>query len=344
MSQSSHPRLLGDSGDEAGLGSGARAEWPSEAEALDAYSRVVTEVVARVLPAVASLRSSRRLRDGARASGGGSAVALTPDGFLVTSAHVVQGAQGGRAAFADGREMAFTVVGRDPLSDLAVVRAAGSDLPVVTLGDADRVRVGQLVIAVGSPLGLAGTVTAGVVSALGRALPVQAGRSVRVVENVIQTDAALNPGNSGGALVDGRGRLIGINTAVAGVGLGLAVPIDGATLSIIGALMRDGRVRRAYLGLAGGEAPLPGAIARNLGRRTAVRVVQVIAESPAMRAGLRPGDLLLEMDGRPVTGVADLQRLLDARAIGRRMALRIARDGALRRVEVEPTEAPVESA
>ncbi|MCU1448066.1 MAG: peptidase [Acidimicrobiales bacterium] len=189
-----------------------------EREALDAYSTIVTSVAELVIPSVASLQVTHRLRNGRRAQGAGSAVAITPDGFMVTSAHVVDGTERGIAAFADGREFDIEVVGRDPLSDLAVIRAKGSDLHPVEVGDAARLRVGQLVVALGNPMGLAGTVTAGVVSALGRSFPTRAGSASRFVEDVIQTDAALNPGNSGGALVDGGGRLVGVNTAVAGIG------------------------------------------------------------------------------------------------------------------------------
>src|SRR6185436_14764195 len=213
-----------------------------EEEALDAYSSAVSGAAARLIPSVASLRVERRSGWG---GGAGSAVAFTPDGFLVTNAHVVAGAERGTATFVDGDELSFEVVGRDPLSDLAVVRASGSGLTAAPFGDAARLRVGQLVVAIGNPLGFAGSVTSGVVSALGRSLAARDGQASRLVENVIQTDAALNPGNSGGALADVRGHVIGINTAVAGVGLGLAVPIDTGTRSIIGALMHDGRVRRA---------------------------------------------------------------------------------------------------
>ncbi len=186
---------------------------PSDQEALDAYSQVVTSVAKRVIGSVASLRVSRRVRGGYQAQGSGSAVAITPDGFLVTSAHVVDGADRGRASLTDGSELRFEVVGRDPLSDLAVIRSSGADLEPVSLGNADRLQVGQLVVAIGNPMGLAGSITAGVVSALGRSFPTSDGRASRLVENVIQTDAALNPGNSGGALVDGRGRMVGVNTA-----------------------------------------------------------------------------------------------------------------------------------
>src|ERR671935_1942618 len=229
-----------------------------DAEALDAYSRAVIGVAERLAPSVANLRVTHRGRGGRRATGGGSAVVITPDGFMLTSAHVVAQSDGrGRASFVDGRELSFEVVGADPHSDLAVLRADARDLAPAELGDAERLRVGQLVVAIGNPHGFAGSVTAGVVSALGRSLPTRSGATVRYVDNVIQTDAALNPGNSGGALADGRGRVVGINTAVAGVGLGLAVPINEATRRLIGSLMRHGRVRRAYLGVAGGARPPP---------------------------------------------------------------------------------------
>ncbi|HEV2060604.1 MAG TPA: trypsin-like peptidase domain-containing protein, partial [Solirubrobacteraceae bacterium] len=220
----------------AGDSAATPRDRPSDAEALDAYSAVITAVARDLAPSVANLRVLRRVRGGRRVAGGGSAFALAPDGYLVTSAHVVEGAAaGGVASFVDGRELDFEVVGADALSDLAVLRAHGGDLAPATLGDAATLRVGQLVVAIGNPYGFAGSVTAGVVSALGRSLPVRSGSAQRVVDNVIQTDAALNPGNSGGALVDGRGRVVGVNTAVAGVGLGLAVPIDDATRRIISA-------------------------------------------------------------------------------------------------------------
>ena len=199
----------------------------TEAEALDAYSRVVVDVAERLAPSVANLRVVRQSRRWSVPAGAGSAVALTPDGFLLTSAHVVSGpGSSGRAAFVDGRELKFEIAGADRLSDLAVLRTEGGELTPAVLGEAEELRVGQLVVAIGNPNGFAGSVTAGVVSALGRSLPARSGRTVRYIDNVIQTDAALNPGNSGGALVDNRGRVVGINTAVAGVGLGLAVPIN----------------------------------------------------------------------------------------------------------------------
>ena len=303
---------------------------------LDAYSMAVSGVAEALIPSVASLRITRNM-GGWSAGGSGSAVAFTPDGFLVTSAHVVAGTESGTAAFVDGTEHEFRVVGRDPLSDLAVVRSEG-ELRPATLGDAARLRVGQLVVAIGNPLGFAGTVTAGVVSALGRSLGTRDGRTSRLVENVIQTDAALNPGNSGGALADSRGRVVGINTAVAGIGLGLAVPIDAATRRILASLMRDGRVRRAFLGVVGGSRPLPPRLAGELGRRQALEVVQLLEGSPAAAAGVRPGDLILDLDGRPIEGVGDLQRLLDGDAVGRRVCVRVARNNKVVELGLTPVE------
>src|SRR5438105_40734 len=259
-----------------------------EEDLLDAYSRAVIGVAERLAPSVANLRVSHRSRGGRRLNGGGSAVVITPDGFMLTSAHVVaRSADGGRASFVDGRELGFEVVGSDTHSDLAVLRAGAQDLVPAELGDAERLRVGQLVVAIGNPNGFAGSVTAGVISALGRSLPTQSGR---VVDNVIQTDAALNPGNSGGALADGNGHVVGINTAVAGIGLGLAVPINDATRKIVGALMTDGRFRRAYLGIAGGQRPLPPAIRGRFGGGDAIEVAEVQPGTPAERAGLRAED------------------------------------------------------
>jgi S1-C subfamily serine protease len=313
---------------------------PTDREALDAYSDVVTSVAEHLLPRVASLRVLRRVPGGRRAEGGGSAVAITPDGFLLTSAHVVQGAAGGTASFTDGRELDVEIVGTDPLSDLAVIRVRVSDLQEVELGDADALRVGQLVVAVGNPLGFSGSVTAGVVSALGRALPARVGSASRIVENVIQTDAALNPGNSGGALADGRGHVVGVNTAVAGIGLGLAVPIDATTRRIIAALMSDGRFRRAYLGIAGGPRPLPPKVARTIDppREAGVEVVEVVAGSPADRAGLRPEDLILDVDGVPVASARDLQKLMAHELIGRPVEIRVIREGGVISFSATPIE------
>jgi S1-C subfamily serine protease len=313
-----------------------RDELP-DAEALDAYSRTVTSVAERLRGSVANLRVGRRTRRG-RAEGGGSAVVITPDGYMLTSAHVVEGTDGkAQAAFPDGRSFGTEVVGTDPLSDLAVLRAEAGNLATADLGDADSLHVGQLVVAIGSPLGFHGSVTAGVVSALGRALPTQSRSAVRLVENVIQTDAALNPGNSGGALADGLGRVVGINTAVAGIGLGLAVPINDATRRIVAELMGEGRVRRAFIGIVGGARPLPPRFAPADGG-SAVEVVEVVEGSPAARAGLRPEDLIVEVDGRSMSDVGELQRLMVAESIGRTLAARVIRGGREFTVEIVPVE------
>ena len=308
----------------------------SDAEALDAYSRAVITVAERLAPSVANLRVSRRVRGGRVLDGGGSAVVITPDGFMLTSAHVVERTAGrGRASFVDGRELAFEVVGSDPLSDLALLRAETRDLVAAELGDAAHLRVGQLVVAIGNPNGFAGSVTAGVVSALGRSLPTRAGR---VVDNVIQTDAALNPGNSGGALADGRGRVVGVNTAVVGVGLGLAVPINAATRKIVAALMSEGRFRRAYLGIAGGTRPLPPRLAKQIAREAGVEVVQVADDSPAAAAGLRAEDLIVAVNGNPVERVDDVQQLMVGDMIGASVSLTVIRNGTLVDLRLVPAE------
>jgi S1-C subfamily serine protease len=328
-------------GAEGAPGRSPSEERPSDDQALDAYSRVVTAVARDLAPSVANLRVTRRVRGGRTAMGGGSAVVITPDGFLVTSAHVVEGSRSGSASFVDGREMRFAVVGADPLSDIAVLRADAEDLVPAQLGDASDLRVGQLVVAIGNPHGYAGSVTAGVVSALGRSLPVgRRGGPRRMVENVVQTDAALNPGNSGGALVDGSGRVVGINTAVAGVGLGLAVPINDATRRIISTLMADGRVRRAWLGVAVGPRPLPPRVAGRLGRGSAVEVIEVVDGSPADLAGLHPEDLLVELDGIRLEGADDLQRMMTVERIGAAVKATVVREGELRAITLTPGELP----
>jgi S1-C subfamily serine protease len=315
-----------------------------EDEALDAYSRVVIRVAEQLSPSVANLRVWKRVGGPRRVEGGGSAVVVTADGFLLTSAHVVAGTDRGIATLVDGRELDLEIVGQDPLSDLAVVRASGSDLQPATLGDATQLRVGQLVVAIGNPFGFSGSVTAGVVSAVGRSMPTRAGSVTRLVENVIQTDAALHPGNSGGALSDSAGRLVGINTAVVGPGLGqglgLAVPINDATRRIIAALMSEGRVRRAFLGIAGGPRPLPPRLSASVGRQSGVEVVEVVPGSPASRAGMRPEDLILGIDESPVSGMDDVQRLMDASSIGRQVAISIYRDGRTFTTTVVPEELP----
>jgi serine protease Do len=314
-------------------------ETDRDQQALDAYSRVVVDVAEQLAPSVANLRVTRRTRVGQIPAGAGSAVALTPDGFLLTSAHVVAGpGRKGRAAFVDGRELSFRVVGVDRLSDLALLRVDGDGLAPATLGEAERLRVGQLVVAIGNPHGFAGSVTAGVVSALGRSLPARAGRTTRFIDNVIQTDAALNPGNSGGALVDSSARVVGINTAVAGVGLGLAVPINATTRSIVGALMRDGRVRRAYIGIAGGQRPLPPHARARLGRDGGVEVVEVADGGPAQRAGMRAEDLIVELGGEAVERVDDVQRLMTVERIGQPLPARVLRGEQLIELELRPVE------
>jgi S1-C subfamily serine protease len=336
-------------------GQGSRAEVPgedsqadvpageSQAEvanetgdaALDAYSRTVVGVADALAPSVANLQVTRR----GRAVGAGSGFVIAPDGFLVTSAHVISGARSGVASFPDGQELSVSVVGADALSDLAVLRAQTGDLRPVRLGDAQGLRVGQLVVAIGNPHGYASSVTAGVISGLGRSLPVAGRRgSRRLIENVIQTDAALNPGNSGGALVEGSGQVIGVNTAVAGIGLGLAVPVNTATRSIVFALMREGRVRRAHLGVAVAPRALPPIAAARLGRRAAVQILEVVDGGPADRAGLVRGDLLVAVDGVPVADATDLQRLMLAERIGRPLTATVLRHGTERGLTLVPDE------
>ena len=298
-------------------------------EAMDAYSRTVVAVARSVTPHVASVRMRR---------GAGSAVVFTDDGFLLTNAHVVGSAGEGAVVFADGAESTFDVVGADALSDLAVLRVRGDAPSAAKLGDADRLVVGQLVVAVGNPLGLAGSVTAGVVSALGRAVPVESGRVSRVIEDVIQTDAALNPGNSGGALADAHGRVVGINTALAGIGLGLAIPINSTTNRIITTLLSDGRVRRAYLGIVGVPAPLPAQVAQRIGQAAGLRLAQVIPGGPADRAGLHAGDLVLSVARNTVSDAQGIQRQLFDDAIGKPLPVTVLRNGAMVDVFATPTE------
>jgi S1-C subfamily serine protease len=308
---------------------------PTERDALDAYSTIVTSVAERVLPSVASLRVGRAGRGG----GAGSAVVITPDGYLVTSAHVV--AQGGSASasFLNGTEYDVEVVGADPLSDLAIARALAATLEAVPIGDADKLRVGQLVVAVGNPMGFSGSVTSGVVSGLGRSLATADGNGHRrFIEDIIQTDAALNPGNSGGALADWQARLVGVNTAVAGVGLGLAVPMNATTQAILSALMRNGRVRRAYLGIAGGTRALPPAFAQKLGRKAGVEVQEVVSGSPAAGGSLLSGDIIVSVGETGVAKAGDLQRLMVEAHIGSKLTLSVLRGEHLITLEVVPME------
>jgi S1-C subfamily serine protease len=306
---------------------------PDDRAALDAYSQVVVAVAERLLPSVVSLRHGE---------GHGSAVILSSDGLLVTSAHVVARTEAGTAVFHDGAELPFELVGRDRLSDLAVVRVPVDGLAAATIGDAGRLKVGQLVVAVGSPLGFAGSVSAGVVSALGRSLTSVDGRRARVVEGVIQTDAALHPGNSGGALATSDGMVVGINTAVVGPGigqgLGLAVPLDATTTAVIGALVSRGRVRRAELGLSGGSRALPPRIADRLGRARGVEVTGVVRDGPAQAAGIRPEDIVVRLDGVAVESIGDLQRLLTGDRVGRRLVAGVVRGGDLLDLPLVPRE------
>jgi S1-C subfamily serine protease len=310
---------------------------PTEQEALDAYSQIVSTVAERVLPSVASLRVSRSgsPRDG----GAGSGVVITPDGYLVTSAHVVAQVRKASASFIDGTEYELDIVGADPLSDLAVARARSATLEPIPIGDADTLRVGQLVVAIGNPMGFSGSVTSGVVSGLGRSLATADGNGHRrFVEDVIQTDAALNPGNSGGALADWKARLIGVNTAVAGMGLGLAVPINRTTQAILAALMRNGRVRRAFLGIAGGTRAMAPAMAQRLGRKAGVEVQEVVTGSPAAAAGLQGGDLIVSVGDSAVAKAGDLQRLMVEGRIGSKLPLTVVRGDRLVTIDVVPTE------
>ncbi len=310
----------------------------SDQSPLDAYSQVVTTVAREVLPSVASLQVLADRGGRQVVVGTGSGVVFTGDGFLLTNAHVVGQSRRGVAAFTDGATTACTVIGRDRLSDLAVVRTDGATPAAAALGDADDLVVGQLVVALGSPLGLAGSVTAGVVSALGRALPARSGGTVRIIEDVIQTDAALNPGNSGGALADSRAQVVGVNTAVAGIGVGLAVPINTTSLRIVQTLLAEGRVRRAFLGIATAPAPLPARLAERTGRQHGVRIVHVQAGSPADHAGLRVGDLVLTVAGEPVDDAQALQRRMFAEAIDVPLAITTYRNGAMVDVIARPVE------
>ena len=312
------------------------AEVVSEQQALDAYSQIVTTVADKVLPSVASLRIGR----GTRGFGGaGSGVVITPDGFLVTSAHVVASGSKATASFIDGNEYEVDVVGADPLSDLAIARAHSADLHAVEIGNAEHLRVGQLVVAIGNPMGFSGSVTSGVVSGLGRSLATADGNGHRrFIEDVIQTDAALNPGNSGGALADSQARLIGVNTAVAGMGLGLAVPMNATTQAILSALMRNGRVRRAFLGIAGGTRPLPPPVAERLGRKAGVEVHEVVAGSPAAGGQLRGGDVIVSVGGSGVSRAGDLQRMMVEATIGAKLTLTVLREDRLLELDVTPTE------
>jgi S1-C subfamily serine protease len=307
---------------------------PSDVDLLDAYSQAVVHVVERVGPAVVGVA----VRAGRGRAGAGSGVLFTPDGYILTNAHVVAGAREMRATRTDGSEQTAVLVGSDPATDLAVIRIDGTRLPHAELGSSASLRVGQLVVAIGNPLGFSSTVSAGVVSALARSMRAQDGR---LIDPILQTDVALNPGNSGGPLVDSRARVVGINTMIilGAQGLSFAVPVDTARW-VIGQLMTVGRVRRGYLGLAGQVRPLPKRLARRLelAADTGVEVMQVEPGRAAAKAGLLAGDVIVSMDGRAVKNVDEVHRLLDAGSIGRKLATRVVRGNELVDLAVTPAE------
>jgi S1-C subfamily serine protease len=328
--------------DETGASAaGGAPQGDGEEALLDAYSRAVVTAAERVGPAVAHLEVEQPRRGGTR-RGSGSGFAFTPDGLLVTNSHVVHGARGIRATFADGATYDATLIGDDPDTDIAVIRVGASGLASAPLGRSRGVRVGQLAIAIGNPYGFQHTVTAGVVSALGRSLRATTGR---LVDDVIQTDAALNPGNSGGPLVDAGGRVIGVNTAIIPMAQGIcfATAIDTAQWVIM-QLLRDGRVRRGYLGFAGANVPLLRRLVRHhaLDGDRAVRVESVARDGPAAGAGLEPGDLIVAFDGARVSGIDDLHRLLGADRIGRRTTVSVLRRGQRLELAVIAAELPPE--
>jgi len=330
------------------LGAGAPPGIPAheEDELLDAYSRAVSGVVTRVSPAVVNisvLGEMRTRRGPFEVRGAGSGFFLTPDGYILTNHHVVENARQLEAAPPDGRSLEVEVVGTDPSTDLAVLRVKGhyaEQFPSTTLGDSDRLRVAQMAIAIGNPHGLQTTVTAGVISAIGRTLPSPNGK--RIIENVIQTDAALNPGNSGGPLVDSRGCVIGVNTAVhpGAQGICFAIPVNTAR-QVAGLLIREGRIRRAYLGIATQPRPVPAAWRRRyeIEQSIGLEVVHLEPGKPAALAGLKVGDLILSVANQPVNKPTDLQSLLQAPTIGQLLPLVALRSGERKTVTLVPVEA-----
>lgn len=317
-----------------------------EAEALDAYSRTVIRAVESVGPAVVSVGMARRAperwqrRGLPELRGGGSGVIITPDGYVLTNSHVVRAAERVTVRLSDGREWPARLVGDDPHSDLAVLSVPESGLPAAALGDSSRLRVGQLVVAIGNPLGFQATVTAGVISALGRSLRAETGR---LIDSVIQTDAALNPGNSGGPLVDFLGRVIGVNTAIIAGSQGICFAIPANTARWVASqLIREGRVRRAYLGVGGETAPL----ARRLSVRyrlegaTGLLVTDVQPESAAARAGVQPGDVIVRAGESLITSGDDLQLALSRQPIGEALTVVLLRNGERLTLEARPTELP----
>jgi S1-C subfamily serine protease len=311
-----------------------------DVEILDAYSRAVVSVVDAVGPSVVSVSTGRRAGDGrAGATGAGSGVIVAPDGYVLTNNHVVQDASRLGATLTDGRTLEASLIGGDGSTDLALIRVNAADLPAAALGRSTALRVGQLVVAIGNPLGFQSTVSAGVVSALGRAFRSRTGR---LIENVIQTDVALNPGSSGGPLVDSSGRVVGINTAIIAMaqGLSFAIPIDTATW-VIGELLAHGRVRRAWLGLVAHTRPLERSLGRRIGISGShiVEVVSVEPGEPAARAGLQAGDWIATLDGQPAPTVDELHRRLAASVIGVPLVVAVIRGGKRIEVSVTPTEA-----
>jgi S1-C subfamily serine protease len=313
---------------------------PADDGLLDAYSRAVTGAVDRVSPAVVHLQSLRPVNGGERPVGSGSGVIFTSDGLLVTNSHVIHGASSVMAALMDGRTLPAYLVGEDPDTDLAVLQLHGEGLAHVPFGDSGKMRVGQLVVAIGSPFGFECTVTAGVVSALGRSLRSYAGR---LIDDVVQTDAALNPGNSGGPLVTARGEIIGINTAIIPAAQGLCFAIASNTARfVVGELIRHGKVRRSYIGVGGQTMALSRRLARfhQLTAETGIRVMTVEADSPAHSAGLMEGDVIVALDGTPTPGIDSLHRLLTAERIGTSAELTVLRRTEKHRLSITPAARP----
>jgi S1-C subfamily serine protease len=313
-----------------------------DATLLDAYSHAVSSAVAAVAPAVAHVRVERSARSsrGARSAreGAGSGFLITPDGYLVTNSHVAGGASALEVTLPDGRTVSAEIVGDDPDSDLAVLKVGAGDLAWSRFGDSSAVRVGQIAIAIGSPYGFQHTVTAGIVSALGRSMRARTGR---MLDNILQTDASLNPGNSGGPLVDARGAVIGVNTAVIVPAQGICFAIAASTAERVAILLiREGRVRRAYLGIGGQTLELPRRIVRHfdLGRESGVRIETIESGSPAATSELARGDVIVALDGAPIANVDDLQRMLVGDAIGRRVEVRVVRRDRIVAVSVTPRE------
>ena len=309
-----------------------------DVELLDAYSRAVSAAVARVRPAVVHIRVERTVRRGRTQQGSGSGFAITPDGYLVTNSHVAGGASAIEATLPDGRILAAVLVGDDPDSDLAIVKVGADGLPYAQLGDSSRVSVGQVAIAIGSPYGFQHTVTAGIVSALGRSMR---GATGRLLDNIIQTDAALNPGNSGGPLVDSRGYVIGVNTAVILPAQGICFAIASNTAERVAiALIRDGHVRRAYLGVGAQDIQIPRRVVRHFGlaQEAGARIESVEPGSPAAVAGLRSGDIIVAFGDAAIAGVDDLQRLLTGGRIGDGIGVTILRRDQRLALQVTPTE------